>query len=81
MAVLSNTVRTQIWRGIMRYWSNARESLGITKADLQASSFNSALPQPFRGSATTGQKAFLLACVALARGNVALLRQILGEVD
>ncbi len=95
MAALSNAVRQQIWRGIMRYWSREREALGTyTKAELQAainaaddwvdsnaSSFNSALPQPFRTQATTAQKAFLLACVTLARGNAALLRQILGEVE
>lgn len=95
MAVLSNTIRQQLWRGLMRYWSARLEALvGCTKADLQAAvnaaddwadtnaaSYNSALPAAFRTNATVAQKAFLLAMVALARGNVALLRAILGEVD
>jgi hypothetical protein len=79
----------------MRYWSAQRDILaGCTKTDLQAAinaaddwvdsnaaSYNSALPATFRTNATVAQKAFLLAMVALARGNVALLRAILGEVD
>lgn len=95
MATLSTTIRQQIWRGVMRYWSASLTALaGCTKADLQAAvnaaddwvdanaaSYNSALPATFRTNATTAQKAFLLAVVTLARGNVSLLRLILGEVD
>lgn len=95
MAVLSNTDRQRIWRGIMRYWSNEREIIsGITKDDLQAAinaaddwlnsnaaSFNNSLPATFKNNATVGQKGFLLACVTLARGNIALLRAILGSVE
>jgi hypothetical protein len=95
MAALSTNVRQQIWRGLMRYWSNARETVaGITKADLQAavnaaddwadsnaSSFNSALPTTFRNNATTAQKALLLAIVVLARHAPASIRSIVGEVD
>ena len=94
MAVLPTLDRQRIWRGIMRYWSAQRDILtGCTKTDLQAAinaaddwadsnaaSYNSALPATFRTNATVAQKAFLLAMVALARGNVALLRAILGEV-
>lgn len=95
MAALSNAVRLQLWRGLMRFWSNRLETIaGITKTDLQAAvtaaddwadanaaSFNSALPATFRNNATSGQKALLLAVVVLARYNVASLRAILGEVD
>ena len=95
MAALSTTIRQQIWRGLMRYWSNLRESLsGVTKADLQAAvnaaddwadsnaaSFNSALPTAFRNNATAGQKALLLAIVVLARYNAPAIRSIVGEVD
>jgi hypothetical protein len=95
MAVLSDTERLRVWRGLMRYWSALREALGaLTKADLRAAvdaadgwldtnaaSFNSAIPQPARGQLTTAQKALLLAVVALARHDPARLRDILGEVD
>jgi hypothetical protein len=94
MAVLSDNARLQIWRGLMRYWSARLEGVGVTKtdfraavnaaddwADSNASSFNTALPTAFRNNATNGQKALLLAVVALARFNVAALRQLLGEVD
>jgi hypothetical protein len=94
MAVLSQTVRQQIWRGIMRYLSAQLEGLAVTKAELQAavdaadtwadgagSSYNSALPSAFRTSATADQKALLLAVVVLARFDTAALRRFMGEVD
>lgn len=34
MAALSTGVRTQIWRGVMRYWSAGREACAFTKFDL-----------------------------------------------
>lgn len=95
MAVLSNTDRQRIWRGLMRYWSNQREVLSsITKDDLQAAvnaaddwvnanaaSFNNALPATFKANASVGQKAFLLVMVTITRGNVVFLRSILGDID
>lgn len=38
--------------------------------DANASAFNTALPQPFRGAATSAQKAIVLAFVALRRAGV-----------
>lgn len=95
MAALSNAVRLQLWRGLMRFWSATLATLaGCTKADLQAAvnaadnwadanaaSYNSALPATFRTNATTAQKAVLLAVVVLARYDAASIRAILGEVD
>ena len=95
LAALSTTVRQQIWRGLMRFWSRQLETIsGVTKTDLQAavnaaddwadqnaSSFNSALPTAFRNNATAGQKALLLAVVVLARYNAPAIRAIVGEVD
>ncbi len=94
MAVLSDTIRLQLWRGLMRYWSSLNEAVGVNKADLRAAidaaddwansnaaSFNTALPTAFRNNATAGQKAFLLAAVTLARFDVAALRRLIGEVD
>ncbi len=94
MAALSATVRQQLWRGIMRYWSRQLAATAFTKAELQAAInaaddwiganalvYNAALTVPFRTQATAAQKAFVLACAALARSDPALLRQILGEVD
>lgn len=94
MAVLQTSDRQRIWRGVMRYWSGLLLPVGVNKSELQAAVnaaddwietnaglYNAALPLAFRTNATTAQKAFLLACVALARGNVSLLRMILGEVD
>lgn len=94
MAVLSDTERARLWRGLMRYWSAQREGVALTKADLRAAvdaadtwldtnaaSYNSALPQPARGALTTGQKALILAVAALARFAPAVVRSILGEVD
>ena len=96
MAALSTTVRQQIWRGLMRYWSRLLETVaGVTKSDLQsavnaaddwadanAASYNTALPAAFRTNATASQKALLLAIVVLARyGGAVPIRALLGEVD
>ena len=95
MAVLSNTIRTQLWRDQERIRPRQGETLAaLTKADLQAAvdaaddwansnaaSFNTALPSAFKNNATAGQKALLLAVVVLARFDPALVRSILGEVD
>lgn len=64
----------------MRAWPGSL--LGITKPDLKAAvdaaddwletnqaSFNTALPQPFRGAASVGQKTFLLCYVAMRRAG------------
>jgi hypothetical protein len=96
MALLDTTLRQQIWRGLMRFWSRQRATLGaLTKADLQAAvnatddwidqsaaSFNSALPATARTQLTATQKTVLFCAVALARvGDMVLLRAIFGEVD
>lgn len=80
MAVLSDGDRLDCWAELMRDFSSAAESLGITKADFRAAidaadtwvnsnaaSFNSAIPQPARGAMTASQKVRLLAAVALKR--------------
>ena len=95
MAVLPDTDRVRIWRGLMRYWSSLQETLGgITKADLRAAvnaadawvdsnaaAYNTALPATFRNNATAGQKSLLLVAVVLMRFNVELLKRVFGEVD
>lgn len=95
MAVLPDADRIRIWKGLMRYWSNLRETLaGMLKADLRAAvdaadswvdanaaSYNSALPVTFRTNATQSQKSLLLVAVILMRFNLNLLKQVFGEVD
>ncbi len=94
MAVLSNALLQLLHAGLMRYWSDLREGTGtLTKADLRAAidavdswvdsnaaSLNTAIPQPARNQLSTGQKALILACVALLRFDQALVRRIL-QVD
>lgn len=79
MAVLPDAERREAWAEYMR------ETLalsGLTKAELRAAvdavddwvnanaaSFNAALPQPARSALTAGQKARLLAAVAVRRYN------------
>lgn len=47
-----------------------------------ATSINAAYPLAFRNAATVAQKGLLVAVIALAQtGNLALVRQILGEID
>lgn len=80
MAVLPDLDRNRIWRWFMR---RNPEPCAFTKADLRAAvdacdswidsnttSFNTALPQPFRGAATTQQKTLLLCYVAMRRAGI-----------
>lgn len=80
MALLDETGRFRVWAQFMRDLSGT--GLGVTKSELRAainatdqwiednqSSFNTALPQPFRGSATLPQKTFLLCYVAMRRAG------------
>ena len=78
MAVLSAEDRRRVWAHIMRSWDSG--SIPVTKTDLRAAvdatdqwiednqaAYNSALPQPFRGAATTPQKTLLFCYVAMRR--------------
>lgn len=80
MAELPEQDRNRIWRWFMR---RNTETCNYTKADLRAaidacdtwidanaSSFNQALPQPFRGQATAQQKTLLLCWVAMRRAGL-----------
>jgi len=66
----------------MREWDRSLGAIPVNKVDLKAAvdatddwaeanaaSFNSALPQPFRGAATTGMKSLLLCYVIMRRAN------------
>lgn len=80
MAELPDQDRNRIWRWFMR---RNTDPCNFTKADLRAAvdacdtwvesnatSFNSALPQPFRGQAAAGQKTVLLCFVAMRRAGL-----------
>lgn len=79
MAVLSNADRRDVWAEFMRT-PEAGETFGISKTELRAAvdaidqwvddnaaSFNTAIPQPARGSLTARQKARLLSFVIARR--------------
>jgi hypothetical protein len=79
MAVLPDLDRNRIWRWVMRY---SIDTLGVSKADLRAAvdatdawiesnqtSFNTALPQPYRGAATLTHKTLLFCAVAMRRAG------------
>lgn len=83
MAVLDVTNRFRVWAQAMRDWPAALGMPAVTKPDLRAAvdacdqwiednqaSFNTALPQPFRGAATTAQKTFLFCYVAMRRAGL-----------
>lgn len=83
MAVLDNATRQALWADLMRDLSDAREGVGVTKADLRAAlnavddwveansgSFNTAIPQPARSALTARQKAQLLMFVVRRRFEV-----------
>lgn len=94
MAELSSEDRARVWRGFMRYLSNLREPIALSKSELLAAvdatdtwinnnqaSFNSALPSAAQSGLTTTQKTLLFCAVALTRVSIALLRRVFGEVD
>lgn len=94
MAELSTEDRERIWRGLMRYWSNLREEVAVSKPELLAAvvatdtwiddeqaSYNAALPLAARENLTSVQKTLLFVAVALMRvspGIVVLLQRALG---
>lgn len=80
MAVLADSDRADIWTDIMRQLSSERQSCAITKADLRAAvdaidvflesnatAINNAFPAAAKAGLTTGQKARIVAYVALKR--------------
>jgi hypothetical protein len=80
MAVLSAEERRRVWAHVMRAWDSG--NIPVNKADLRAAvdatdqwiednqaAFNAALPQPFRGSASTIQKTFLFCYVSMRRAG------------
>lgn len=80
MAVLNETDRADVWRMYMKILSQERQTINITKQELRAAvdavdvwvennaaSFNTAIPQPARGSLTARQKAQLLVYVVMRR--------------
>lgn len=80
MAALDTATRRAIWQRLM---AEGHFPPALLKADLiaavnavddwteaNAASYNTALPQPFRGAATPAEKALILAYVALRRAGV-----------
>lgn len=80
MAAMDETNRRRTW---LRWMRDNRDPCAVTKADLRAAldatdewidanaaSFNAALPQPFRGSATAAQKTLLFCYVAMRRHGI-----------
>jgi hypothetical protein len=82
MAALAAEERRRVWAHLMRSMGSLG-SIPVDKIALRAavdatdqwiednaSSFNTALPQPFRGSANLAQKTLLFCYVAMRRGGV-----------
>jgi hypothetical protein len=82
MAVLDAENRRRVWAHLMRNWDKSLGRIPVNKielraavdaaddwADANAAAYNTALPQPFRGAATTGMKSLLLCYVIMRRAN------------
>lgn len=80
MAVLPDSDRLDVWALLMRRFSEDRDSIGITKAQLRAAvdaadawadanaaAYNSALPAAARNNLTTKQKVLILMFVITRR--------------
>lgn len=95
MAVLSETDRQRIWRGLMRYADDQDFSVaGMTKAEFRAAvddtddwieanqgSFNSALPLPARTAMNAEHKTILFSAVAAMRVSPAFAKSLFGDLD
>ena len=92
--MLAISDRKQVWRGLMRYLSMGRESLGLSKSDLQAAidatdvwvednqaSFNNTLPAIAKTNLTANQKTLIFCAVAARRVGVEFSRKLFGELD
>ena len=92
---LTTEDRRRVWTGLMGFWSRVRELLGAFDkdglldavgaaddwVDAAQSSYNQALPEPFRSEATADQKALVLVAVIVARQRIQWLRVLFGRVD
>ena len=94
MTVLASGVRTQVWRGLMRYWSNLRTPVAVNKFELRAAidatdqwiednvpSYNNALPTEAKNNLTQIQKTMLFCIIATMRVDETFVRQLIGELD
>ena len=94
MAVLSDTDRARVRRGLARYWSRWWTGTTISKTDMRAAvnatddfidnnqgAYNQALPEEARTALTQTQKTLLFCAVALARVGILTLKCVFGEVD
>lgn len=95
MAVLSDADRLRLANGIMRFVSDRREPVGYVKADIrtavanidswidsQGTTINNTFPVGFRTTATSGQKALVVALVAMMRYDPALVKALItGGID
>lgn len=83
MAALIAEERRRVWAHLMRRWDKALGRIPVTKTELRAAvdatdqwiednqaSFNTALPQPFRGAATAPMKTLMFCYVAMRRGGL-----------
>jgi hypothetical protein len=83
MAVLTNEDRQELWAEFMRFSSNIREEIGLTKTELRAAadatdnwidsnqaSFNNALPAAAKSNLTQKQKVRMFLAVAQKRFDV-----------
>jgi hypothetical protein len=82
VAVMSAEERRRTWAHLMREWDRALGGIPVNKVDLRAAvdaadqwaddnaaSFNTALPQPFKGAASIGMKSLLLCYVIMRRAG------------
>jgi len=92
MAELSTADRVRVWRGLMRYWSRARTSVGADKSQLQTTvnetdtwindyQSNYVTSLTYGGQFNAAQLTLIFCAVALARVGINVLRAVLGEVD
>jgi len=70
LRVFAHMLRLVAWPGLVKADVKAAIDAVDDWAETNAASYNSALPQPFRATATSSQKALVLAFVCMRRAGI-----------
>ena len=94
MAVLSDTDRERIWRGLMRHWSQLLEETPYSVSALRTAvnetddwiddnqaAYVAALSEPFASGSNAAQKTLMFCVIAAMRVSPDFARKLLGDVD
>jgi|GEM_PF-3343060 len=94
MAVLNESERQQVHRGLMRFWSKSHDVISLSKSELRTAiddtddwidtnqaSYVAALSAATQAALSPAQKTLLFCAVAAMRVSTNFAKRLVGEVD